>query len=267
MLAALPGPRGAANESEEPMPTKKPPETWFWSHDIKPTQIGSVVTPGSRLVRLSSYGEAASRRFAALVYQEAGPERSYALDLDAAALAAKLKETGARPVGITVDADPATPRFSVVLETGPGPLASVHVDLDEAGAQALIDDQHGIADLATYQVGGARRYAVILEDRGGPSWLITGVTAAELDARLLALGATLTRVRGYLEPGGAGEAGAPRFAAVAERSRQAGWAWYAGLDGDGVARQLETNAAYPFDLDATRGDRGVRFTVVMYRGR
>ncbi len=240
------------------MPAKKPPETWFWSHDIKATQIASVLMPGSRLVRLSSYGTGAARRFAALVYKEAGPERSYALDLDAAAVTAKLAETGARPVGVTVD---DTGRFSVVSETGPGPVATLHVDLDEAGAQALVDDQHGIADLATYVVDGARKYAVIVEDRPGTSWLFTGVSAPELDAKLLEHDAMLARVRAY------SDGGKTRFAAVAERGRPAGWAWYADLDGDGVARQLENNAAYPVDLDATRSDRGTRFTVVMVRDR
>ena len=239
------------------MPAKKPPETWFWSHDIKATQIDSVVTPGSRLMRLASYGEGAARRFAALVYQEHGAERSYALDLDAGALAARL-DAGARPVAITAAADG---RFSVVLETGPGPLASAHVDLDEAGVRALIDDQHAIADLATYVTGGARRYAAIIEERAAQSWLFAGVTAAELDAELLAHGAGLTRLRAYRD------GTTPRFAAIAERGRPAGWAWYADLDGDGVAKQLEANAAYPIDLDATRGDRGVRFTVVMVRER
>lgn len=74
-------------------------------------------------------------------------------------------------------------------------------------------------------------------------------------------GTGLTRLRAY------GERGTPRFAAIAERGRPAGWARYADLDGDGVAKQLEANAAYPIDLDATRGDRGVRFTVVMVRER
>src|SRR5258707_1160327 len=146
-----------AGYSARPMAARKPPETWFWSHDIKSDQIDSVVTPGMRLVRLSSYGAGKARRFAALVFKEPGAERTYALDLDAAALAARVKETGARPVAITVasgadagDGDAAQPRFSVVMETGPGPLASLHVDLDEAGVRALLDDHHGIADLATY---------------------------------------------------------------------------------------------------------------------
>lgn len=238
------------------MAARKPPETWYWSHDIKPHQISAVVMAGTRLMRLSSYAAGTGRRFAALVYKEPGPDRSYAIDLDAAALAAKLEETGARAVAITVDAEH---RFSVVLETGPGPLSSVHVDLDEAGVRALLDDQHSIADLATYTVDGARKYAVIVEDRVGPSWLFTGVTATELDAKLLEHEASLVRVRGYVE------GGTQRFAAVAERSRQAGWAWYADLDADTVAKRLEANSAYPFDLDAVRDERGTRFTVVMFR--
>lgn len=241
---------------------KKPPETWFWSHDIKPDQIDAVVMPGTRLVRLSSYGQGPVRRFAALVYQEPGPERSYALDLDAAALDARLADTGARPVSITAScADDGSPRFSVVLETGPGPLSSVYTDLDEAGAHALIDEAHGIADLATYVAGGARKFAAIVEERSHPSWLLIGASAHELDAKLLEQGATLVRLRAY------SDAGRPRLCAVAERHRTSGWAWYADLDGDAVARNLETNDAYPVDLDATRDDRGVRFTVVMHRGR
>jgi hypothetical protein len=149
----------------------------------------------------------------------------------------------------------------VVLETGPGPLSSVHVDLDEAGLRGLIDGQHAIADLATYTDGGVRRFAAILEERTGPSWLFVGATAAELDAQLLAHDAQLVRLRAYVE------AGRPRLLAVAERARSASWAWYADLDGDAVARNLESNTAYPADLDATRDDRGVRFTVVMYRER
>ena len=239
------------------MPANKPPETWSWSHDIKPTQIDSVLTPGSRLIRLSSYGEGNRRRFAALAYAEPGVARSYALDLDAA----RLATMGSRPVAITVDTE-SVPRFTVVLDSGSGPPTSVHVDLDEAGLRALVDDQHGIADLATYVVAGTRRYAAIVETRPGPSWLFTGVSAAELDAALLAHDAALIRLRAYTDDG---DDGRTRLVAAAEPARGARWAWYADLDGDGVAKQLEANAAYPFDLDATRGDRGVRFTVVMYR--
>jgi hypothetical protein len=241
------------------MTARKPPDAWFWSHDIQPDQIDSVVMPGMRLVRLASYGAGAQRRFAALIFQEAGPERRYALDLDAAALTARLADTGARAVGITVDESSGAAKFSVALETGPGPLSSVHVDLDDAGVRGLLDDHHTIADLATYTVAGARKYAVIVEEREGPAWFFTGVTAHELDAKLLPLGAQLTRVRPYTN-------GTRReLAAVAEKGRATRWAWYTDLDGDAVARNLESNDAYPYDLDVVRDDRGVRFTVVMYR--
>lgn len=244
------------------MTTRKPPDTWFWSHDIHLDQIDSVVMPGMRLARLAAYGAGDRRRFAALIYQEAGPERRYALELDAAALAAKLADTGARAVSLTSSAGAdGAPRFSVVLEIGPGPLSSVHTDLDAAGVTALLDDHHTIADLTTYVAGGARKYAVILEEREGPAWFFTGVTAQELDAKLLPLGAQLTRVRPYTN-------GARKeLAAVAEKARATRWAWYADLDGDAVARNLENNDAYPYDLDATRDDRGTRFAVVMYRQR
>jgi hypothetical protein len=100
---------------------------------------------------------------------------------------------------------------------------------------------------------------VILEERPGPSWLLTDVTAHELDAKVLELGATLVRLRAYAA------GGKSLFAVIAERSRIAGWAWYADLDADAVARNLERNDAYPIDLDATRDERGVRFTVIMVR--
>ena len=236
------------------MAARKPPQAWFWSHDIRGDQIKYVVTPGSHLMRLSSYGVGERRRFAALMYKEPGAERSYAIDLDAAALAAHLADTGARPVAITVDASGARPRFSVVQQHGPGPLCSAHVDLDEAGVRALVDDQHGLADIATYEVGGARRYAIVVEERTAPSWFLAGVTAHELDA-------SLSRVRAY------SDGGRPLLAAVAERVRGPSWAWYTDLDGDAVARSLENNSAYPIDLDATRDARGTRFTVVMVRNR
>jgi len=243
------------------MAARKPPEAWFWSHDIRADQIKHVVTPGMHLMRLSSYGAAERRRFAALMYKEPGAERSYAIDLDAAALAAHLADSGARPVAITVDASGESPRFSVVEQQGPGPLCSAHVDLDEAAVRALIDDQHGLADVATYEVGGARRYAVVVEERTAPSWFLAGVTAHELDAKLLELDASLSRVRAYTD------GGRPLLAAVAERARGPSWAWYTDLDGDAVARNLENNSAYPIDLDATRDARGTRFTVVMVRDR
>jgi hypothetical protein len=241
------------------MAARKPPETWYWSYDIKPDDIDAVLVPGVRLVRLSRYRKGTNPRFAALAYKDGGPARRHAIDLEAAAAGKLLQETGQRPVAVTVDAVDGPPRFSLVLETGPGPVSSLHLDLDEAGLRALLDDRHGIADLATYTAGGARRYAVIVDERPGPSWLFTGVTAQELDAKLVEHGAALVRVRGYVE------GGRQRFAAVAERAEPGPWAWYPALDPEAVARNLELNAAYPLDLDATRDEQGLRFSVVMYR--
>jgi len=243
------------------MPARKLPETWYWSYDIKPEDLDAVVTPGTRLMRLSSYRKGASERLAALVYKESGPDRRYLLGLPASAVAEQLAAAAARPVTITVDAGATPPRFSLVVQAGPGPLSTLHVDLDEAGLRALLDDQHAIADFVTYDVEGARKYAAILEERTGPTWLFTGMSAHQLDAALVEHGAALVRLRSYVE------AGQPRFAAVAERADAGGWAWYADLDPDAVARNLEVNSSYPIDLDATRDDRGVRFSVVMYRDR
>jgi hypothetical protein len=244
------------------MVVRNPPESWFWSHDIDPGHFDDVVLPGYRPVRLSSYGKGDRRRFAAVLFREPGPARSYVIDLDAAAVEAHPRQNDARPVAIAVDADDSQRRFSLLLEKGSGPLTSLHVDLDEASVHKLLDDRHGIADFVTYLVDGARKYAVILEERSGPSWLFTQITARELDARLAELGATLLRVRAYVE------GGQRRFAAVAERSSvgKEAW-WYTDIDGDTVARRLDHNKAYPFDLDATRDERGVRYTVVMYRDR
>jgi hypothetical protein len=69
-------------------------------------------------------------------------------------------------------------------------------------------------------------------------------------------------LRGYIEDG------RQLFAAVAEKSNvgKEAW-WYTDIDADTVARQLDRNNAYPIDLDATRTEQGIRFTVVMYRGK
>jgi len=236
------------------------PEAWYWSYDIKPEDIDSVLMPGVRLVRLSSYRKGTSPRLAALMYREPGPARRHVLDLSAAAAAELVQKSGERPVSITADPGEGEPRFSLVLETGPGPATSLHFDLDDAAARALLDDQHGLADLAVYAAGGARRFAVIREERAGSSWLFTGVAAHDLDAKLLERGAALVRVRAYTE------GGRQLFAAVAERGQPTGWSWYAGIDADAVARNLEVNSAFPVDLEAVRDDRGLRFNVVMYRG-
>jgi hypothetical protein len=241
------------------MLVRKRPEAWYWSYDIEPDDIDTVLAPGVRIIRLSAYLKGTSPTFAALMYKDGGPQTRYAIDLDAAAATAAAASPGERPVAITVAVGGQGPRFSVILEAGPGPTSSLHVDLDEAGLRALIDDAHGISDLVTYLNGGARKYAAIRSERSAPSWLFLGVTSHELDAKLLEHGAALVRVRSYLE------AGKQRFAAVAEPAPAHGWAWYPALDPDAVARQLEKNQSFPFDLDATRDEAGLRFSVVMDR--
>jgi hypothetical protein len=224
-----------------------PPESWFWSHDIRPDQVGSIRMPGMRLVRLSCYGDGDRRRFAALVHQEPGPERTYLLD----AAVDELSRTTGHPVAVTANGG----RFSVVLAADSGP-ATVRAGLDEAELLA----RQGVVDLATYVEAGTRRYAVVLAADPAPVRLFTAVTAAELEARLKELDATPVRLRGYAENG------RQLLAAVAEPSAPGirSW-WYADLDADEVAGRLERHRAYPIDLDATRDARGVRFTVVMRR--
>ena len=243
------------------MIARNSPESWFWSHDIDPRYLDDMVTPGTRMQRLSSYGKGDRRRFAAVVFREPGAERSCLIDIEAAAIETHLHQSGARPVAIAVDADDSRRRFSLLLEKGPGPQTSLHVDLDEASVRKLLDERHCLADFATYVVEGVRKYAAIVEERLGPSWLLANVTAQELDGRLAELGASLFRLRSY------GEGGEQRLAAVAERSNVGKAWWYADIDADMVAKYLDRNKAYPVDLDATRDQRGVRFTVVIYRDR
>jgi hypothetical protein len=240
---------------------RKPPEAWYWSYDIEPGNMDTVQLPGWRIMRLSAYrNKGGKSRFAALIHKDGGPQRRYVIDLDAAAATAAAASPGERPVAITVDAVGPGPRFSLLFDPGPGPASSLHVDLDEAGLRALIDATHGISDLATYLDGGVRKYAAIRSERSAPSWLFLGVTQRELDAKLREHRAALVRIRGYLE------AGKQRFAAVAEPAPAHAWKWYSALDPDAVAKQLEKNQSYPFDLDPMRDEAGVlRFSVVMDR--
>ncbi|HRC55694.1 MAG TPA: hypothetical protein PKU97_07210 [Kofleriaceae bacterium] len=244
------------------MAARKPPESWFWSHDIQTNHVDDVVLPGMHLMRLSIYGAGKMRRFAAISFREAGAESVYLVDVPAAEVTAKVSAAAAHPVSITADVEGDAVRFSLVLHKGPSSLSSLHLDLDEAAFSKLADEQHCIADFTTYVVGGARKYAAIVEERTGPSWVLANVTAQELDAKLLELGATLVRLRGFPGADGVG-----RFTAVAERLNVGRWAWYSDIDGDAVARHLNTNDSYPFDLEAHRDERGVRYNVVMYRDR
>ena len=239
----------------------KPPESWLWSHDIAPDYIDDVLMPGWHLTRLSSYGTGTNRRFAAIVYRQPGIEGHYLRDVTAAELDGKIAATNARPVSITAVETDDQPRFTLALQQGSEPETKVLTGLDEAGLNQLINGRQHIADLTSYVSAGVRRYAVIVEERPGPSLIFSRVTAKELDAQLRKHNVTPVRIRGF------SEGGVRYFTAVAERLDTGKWAWYDDVDGDTVAGKLESNNAYPFDLDAYRTGQGVRYTVVMYRDR
>ncbi len=171
-----------------------------------------------------------------------------------------LRGNSARPVDVTIDVDDSQRRFSLLLKKGSGPASSLHIDLDEVGVRSLLDSRHGLADFATYVVAGARRYDVVLEEQPEPSQFPTHVTAQELDAGLAEQDVTLLRLRSYIEDG-------QRLLPPSRKNPVSARWWYADIDADTVARQLDRHNAYPIDLDATRGEQGVRFTVVMYRGK
>lgn len=227
------------------------PAHWYWSHDIKPDQITSLDMPGTRLVRLASYGNPDWRRFAALMYEEPGPVRGYVLDLDAEALG------GVRAVSVTADAE-QPPRFSLLTEPGAADSTVVRAGLDEDALRGLLGEGWGIVDLAVYATGaGGRRYAAVLERTTQPCFLLTGDDTGALKKQLRRLDATPSRLRPHAADG--------TLTAVADRSFRGRWAWYPDLDADGVAGRLEVHRAYPVDLDARRDDRGVRYSVVMRR--
>lgn len=239
----------------------KPPESWLWSHDIAPDYIDDVLMPGWHLTRLSSYGTGTNRRFAAIVYRQPGIEGHYLRDVTAAELDDKIAAMNARPVSITADETDNQAHFTLALQQGSEPETKVLTGLDEAGLSQLINGRQRIADLTSYVSAGVRRYAVIVEERPGPSLIFSRVTAKELDAQLRKHGVTPVRIRGFSENG------VRYFTAVAERLDVGKWAWYDDIDGDAVASKLESNKAYPADLEAYRTAQGVRYTVVMYRDR
>jgi hypothetical protein len=237
--------------------TAERPAGWYWSHDIAPDQLPSVLLPAAQLLRLSTYGQGARRRFAALLHTGSAAlsaEPGWVLELDAATLAGWLP--GRRAVAITVSDD--GPRYSVVLGPTAGPPTTVHLDLSEADLRALPDERHAILDLATYLAAGRRTFAAIVEPRTAPSRLFTGLRPRELTAQLRGTGLAPVRLRAYYE------AGEPLLAAVAAPAPRRS-SWYADLDADTVARRLDRRSAYPTDLDAVRTERGVRFTVTMSR--
>ena len=207
---------------------------WYWEHDIQPDQVNRTAVDGMRLARLSEYGG----RYAAVYH--AGTPTTHRLDLDAT-------EIPPYPVAITVAAGPL---FAVVLD--PNAPSRAYVDVDE---NTLRDFTTGVADVATYTVGGARRYAIVIDDRIGERRILTGVTEGQLGRER----GDVVRLRAYTEYG------RRLYTAVLGPRTKAFAKWYADLTGDQVSGRLERSDAFPYDLDATRDERGVRFTVVMRR--
>ena len=209
-------------------------DAWYWAHDARPDQLDSLATPGLRLVRLSHYG---ADRYATLYH--AGTPTQYRLGLDAATASSCTDA-----IAITVD---GRSQFAVV--TDPSVRTRTHVDLDEDEARSAIGE---IVDAATYTLGGARRYAIVVRDDATPSWLLPNLTPADLHDEVRRLDAGLVRLRAH--------AGEHRFTAIAARTPST---WYGDLSADDVASRLERHRAVPVDLDATATPEGVRFTVVM----
>ncbi len=244
--------------------SKNPPESWLWSHDAQPGHINDMELPGMHLVRLSAYGSDKRRRFAGIIFLESGVESVYLEEISATEIGSKIAHIDARPVSITAGEVNGELRFTLVLHKGTGPKTNVHINLDEGELNRLANDQHRIADFTTYVENDIRKYAAIVEERPGPSLIFTHITAKELNAQFRKHNVTPIRIRGFLD-------GDSRyFTAVAEHLDVGDWNWYDDIDGDTVAKKLDANDAYPFDLEAYRQhstEYGVHYTVVMYRDR
>src|SRR5262249_26514653 len=122
--------------------------------------------------------------------------------------------------------------------------------LSEAEVQALTN----VADIAMYDDGRTRRYAVVQDARS--SQVLMGATMSGLKAQIRRLGAVPFRLRD--------DAG-PWFTAVVATGDRPTWSWYAGLDAAEVAEELHRHHAQAVDLDAVANGDGVTFTVIMYR--
>ena len=236
------------------------PRWWFWSHDIQPDQIAGLAMPGMRLRRLMSYrrGTQAARRFAALYYDDDGAiaaSPSRLIDVAAATAAAH----GPRAVSVSVDVvpDSGTVRYTLVLEDQPAPARAFHTDLDTAGVTALVDGDHAIVDVATYQRDGTRCFAAIVEPRVGQgSVFVSALRGDEVRTTLRGLGVLPVRARAYHSPAGW------RLAVVGERASGTGWSVHVDVDADDVSQRLERQHGYPLDLDAVGHGLSVRFALI-----
>jgi hypothetical protein len=237
------------------------PRSWFWSHDIQPDQMADLAMPGMRLQRLASYrrGAQASRRFAALYYDDDGAiaaaSRSWLVDADDDTAI----DHGPLAAGVSVDVAPADGdvRFTLILEAQPNPARTLHTDLSAAGLTALLDGDHAVLDLATYLRDGTRLYAAVIEHRDDQgSSFFPELAQREVRATLGPRGVLPTRARAYHSPIGW------RMAVVGERARGIAWSVHADVNADDVSSRLEQHRAYPLDLDAVGHGLSVRFSLV-----
>jgi hypothetical protein len=236
------------------------PRSWFWSHDIQPDQIADLTMPGMRLRRLMSYrrGAQADRRFAAFYYDDDGAvatSRSWLIDVDAATAAAH----GSRAVSVSVDVvpDSGVVSYTLVLENQPAPARALHADLDAAGVTALLDGDHVVVDIATYQRDERRCYAAIVESRTGEgSVFMPALRSDEVRPTLRGLGVLPVRARAYHSPAGW------RLDLVGERARGTGWSVHVDVGADDVSHRLERQHGYPLDLDAIGHGLSVRFALI-----
>lgn len=239
-----------------------PPDAWFWSHDIRSQGLGDLMLPDMQLMRLSAYGDGASRRLAAVAYRQGSREpSSYILDRLPLDLQNELARAAGSPVSLTVEIVDEQPRFSAVLQRQEGlcPAAFFFGLTKSDLIRHVMDGRRQPRDLVTYQIRGVRWYAALFEVATSPVELMVEVDEDDLRRWLKRGDHVLTRLRGYGEPG------ARRFLAMARKMSVGAWHWYDNLAPDQVAERLAAHRAYPADLDAHRvGTDPVRFSVVMY---
>jgi hypothetical protein len=234
------------------------PSPWFWAHDVEADQIGFLAAPGMQLVRLSNYRRSidAARRFAALFHSGDASEapNDWVVDADAEAAAA-LAEWA---IAVTADVVPATGfvTFTLVLQATARPGRVLHAHLDGPDVTGVLGQGNRAVDLATYELDGARRFAVLVEPTSDPSSFHPAVAPGDVRRLCVDFGARPSRIRAYATPMGR------RLAITTDPNP--GSAWFVGTDesADDVGARLHRQRGRPLDLDATGVDDRIRFTML-----
>lgn len=260
-----------ASLSEAPTPMNRtqlnspiPPESWFWSHDIRPDTVGDLMLPSMQLMRLAAYGEGEDLRFASWSYRQGCTDASsYIIGRSANDLHNELARSVGHPVGLTIHRDAGHNRFSLVLQRCGISVASLVTGLSasellEIGRQG----QKQPRDIVSYIENGVRRFAALLEEATSPFVILVDADASEVEQAVKKAGMVVIRVRGYEVDG------QRRYVTVARKMSVGTWRWFDGLTSDAVARELDTGKGYPVDLDVYKDRSGqVRYSLVMYRDR